>query len=275
MKNGYWIYRCPRCRFGFVPGSPTDTRAVYNREYFAGAGHGFGYVNYEEDKIAMRPFFGAVLDAIESHLAEGDGQAPSPRRLLDVGAATGFFVKLAEARGWTAVGLEISPYAVARARATGADVRLGALGDTLPADPFDALTLLDVIEHVSDPGRMLAESRRMLRPGGVIAINTPDTASWWARAFGARWHAYCPPEHLSYFNSENLSTLLAEHSFRVRAISKLGKRFTPAYLCSMLYRWQGIGFWRRLGRAIEPTALNRAALPVNIRDNFFIIAERV
>lgn len=268
-KNGFSIFRCPRCDFRFVHPPPGDAGDLYGEDYFRGARRGFGYVDYDLDKVAMESFFASALDRLERF-------RPERGALLDVGAATGFFLKLAARRGWRGEGLEISPYAVRQAAQSGSTVRLGILTDRLfPESSFHAVTLFDVIEHVSDPAGMLAEVKRLLIPGGLVVINTPDTASWWARLFGRRWHAFCPPEHLSYLNRRNLSLLLSRHGFRVEHTAKIGKRFTPAYVFSMLRRWQGWTLWRSLEGRVRAGALNRIALPINIRDNFFLIARRI
>ena len=267
-KSGYAIFRCPGCDFRFVHPPPSDTSHLYGEDYFHGASRGFGYVNYEEDKVAMRSFFLVILDAIEYNL-------PSRGRLLDVGAATGFFLKLAAERGWAVAGLEVSDYAVRIAERSGLPVAQGTLeAARFPDNFFDAVVLLDVIEHVAEPGRLVAQVSRLLRPGGVVAINTPDTASWWARVLAERWHAYCPPEHLSYFNRSNLSRLLEASGFTVVFTVTLPKRFTPAYVFSMLHRWQGLRVWRCLEQAFKASRLNRLSLPLNLRDNFFLIARK-
>lgn len=280
-KSGYDIYCCTKCAFKFVHPSPSDPADVYSEEYFRGATHGFGYVDYEEDKVAMRHFFETVLDSIERYksarpkfFSVNSGPANS-MKLLDVGAATGFFVKIAEGRGWNSIGLEISAYAVSAAFRNGAPVIQGTLDSAdFHYSSFDAITLLDVIEHVADPVGMVEKCVKLLRPGGILAINTPDSSSLWAKIFGRAWHAYCPPEHLSYFNPDNLSQLLKNHGLEVEGVSKLAKRFSPAYVFSMLFRWQKFRFWMWLSGRIKNTFLNRISLPVNIRDNFFIIARR-
>lgn len=269
-KNGFQIRSCRTCDFKFVHPPPADDPArLYGQGYFCGAEQGFGYVHYEEDKIAMRPFFERVL----ALLGELKGR---PGALLDVGAATGFFLKLAAAHGWTGQGVEVSDFACRRAKAAGLAVQCGTLeAAAFPAVSFDAVTLLDVIEHVSSPAHTLVECRRILKPGGMIFVNTPDTASAWARLFGQHWHAYCPPEHLAYFNQKNLGRLLERSGFRVGRSGKIGKSFTPAYVASMLYRWQGLRIWGWLSKYLERPRLNRLALPIDVRDNFFIAAEKV
>lgn len=266
FKNGYALYRCPRCDFLFVHPMPDDTSSIYDASYFGGARHGFGYVNYDEDKIAMRPFFETVLTAIE-RVAVKQGA------ILDVGAATGFFLKIAEGRGWRISGLEVSPFAASEARRSGLPVTEGTIESVSWRGPlFDAITMLDLIEHVRDPRMILVRAHALLHPGGIIGINTPDAGSMWARAFGSRWHAILPPEHLVYFSRKNLERLLRETGFEILATMKVGKSFTPAYIASMLYRWQGISLWRRFGNMIRGTRLNQLSLPMNIRDNMFILA---
>lgn len=269
MKDDFAFYRCSRCGFIFVHPAPSDTTQIYSEDYFSGATSGFGYVDYENDKVAMVPFFTAVLDTLEN-LSSRRGT------LLDVGAATGFFMKLASGRGWQARGLEVSPYAVKTARASNLDISQGTLESVaLPGNYFDAITMLDLLEHVSQPIEALRLSSGLLRRGGILFINTPDTASWWAKFFGRRWHAYCPPEHLSYFNSQNLCRLLINNSFEIVATGKIAKRFTPAYVFSMLGRWQALPFWQILSEKVEGSLLNRLSLPVNLRDNFFIAARKI
>lgn len=265
-KSGYDIYRCDACDFRFVFPPPADTASLYGEDYFHGACRGFGYVNYDEDKVAMQPFFRSVLEVIERF-------CPERGNLLDVGAASGFFAKMAQERGWSARGLEISSHAAAEARRGGVDVRVGTLTDgTFPGGSFDAITFLDVLEHIARPNGTVRACRELLRTGGVLFINTPDTASVWAKVFGKRWLAFLPPEHLSLFNRENLGLLLERNSFRVVASGKLRKRFTLAYVCSILYRWQKVRVWQWLSRLIAASALGGLPLPINIRDNFFIIA---
>ncbi|OHA08333.1 MAG: hypothetical protein A3B37_03680 [Candidatus Sungbacteria bacterium RIFCSPLOWO2_01_FULL_59_16] len=267
-KNSFDLYCCRQCGFRFVHPVPADTSAVYGVDYFSGAERGFGYVNYNEDKIAMRPFFERVLDGVE--------QAARTRgSLLDIGAATGFFLKLARGRGWRVRGIEVSRWAAREAKRSGLDVLEGTLESSPWRAPlFDAITMLDLIEHVPDPRRTLERAFAILRPGGVIAVNTPDVGSFWARIFGMHWHAYCPPEHLSYFDQRNMQAVVRECGFEVVSLTKIGKRFTPAYIASMLWRWQGLSLWRRIGRAVERTRLNQLVLPVNIRDNMFLIARK-
>jgi SAM-dependent methyltransferase len=121
--------------------------------------------------------------------------------LLDAGCGTG--IEAANLRrlapGFAIHGVDISSVAlagaVARADAGDAVFYQSAL-ERLPfADSvFDYITSHEVIEHIEDPALVLREFSRVLKPGGVCAIATPNGASWWLehvrqrvkRAFGRR-----------------------------------------------------------------------------------------
>jgi ubiquinone/menaquinone biosynthesis C-methylase UbiE len=95
--------------------------------------------------------------------------------LLDIGCGTGLFVERYCARGGRAVGLDLSPRMIERARdrVPGADWTVGT-AEALPfrQDRFDAVSSLLAFSYFRDPGRMLAEVFRVLRPGGRLALCT-------------------------------------------------------------------------------------------------------
>ena len=94
-------------------------------------------------------------------------------RVLDAGTGPGTVAGLAAARGAlvTAVDAEPSMLEVARRRVPAADVRHGVLPDlAFPAGSFDAVVANFVINHVGDPAAAVTELRRVVRPGGRIAV---------------------------------------------------------------------------------------------------------
>jgi len=141
----------------------------------------------------------------------------TPGKLLDVGAATGFFVEQARRVGWDAIGVEPSDWAAAYARnELGVDVQTGTLeSKQFPDAAFDVVTLWEVIEHLPDPRVTLAEIRRVLRPGGRLVLSTPDAGSVAARLSGRRWLGWRKvPEHLFFFDHANLDRLLSQAGFK-------------------------------------------------------------
>ena len=267
-KNGYNIYSCKLCKLLFVWPLPENTANIYLDDYFRGAQKGFGYVNYDQDKLVMLSTFKWYLDKIEEIL-------PDRGDLLDVGAATGYFIKTAEDRGWKAEGLEISQYAVEQARKQNINVRQGILStaDYQP-ESFNLVTLWDVIEHFPNPRSELLRIHNILKHGGVVAINTPDTSSFFAKLTGKNWHLLVPPEHLIYFNPQNLGDLLKMSGFEVLSADKIGKKFTLQYISQTLYRWQKLFVWKWLAEFFKTHQMGKLSIPINLRDNFFIIARK-
>ncbi len=138
-------------------------------------------------------------------------------RLLDIGCFTGHLLLAARADGWTDPhGTEISREAAAHARGHGFAVHCGGLdGARYPEAGFDAVLMLDVVEHLSDPGAYLREIRRVLRPGGGLYLETPNFNSVTRYALGREWAAVFP-WHQFYFRPAVLRRMLQTAGLEVR-----------------------------------------------------------
>ena len=268
-KNNCDIYTCNACKSKFVYPIPASSSAVYSKDYFSGAKEGFGYTEYDTDKQVMIPVF-------EDYMRRIRALRPQKGSLLDIGAATGFFLEIAQRFGFVVSGVEISDYAASLAREKGINVISGTLGG-LPdrSGPYDVVTMLDVIEHVSDPRAELTRVHSLLETNGLLVINTPDVGSFYAQALGTRWHLLVPPEHLFYFNRSTMRTMLEESGYRVLLITTIGKKFTLPYIFKTLYVWQKLSIWKWLSEHTQNTWIRRVALPVNLFDNMFVIAEKI
>ena len=244
-KSGFSLYKCLNCGMISLYDLPKSSSEVYDAEYFSGGGGGFGYVNYDEDKEPMREGFKKYLKMIEK-LLNGKG------KLFDVGAATGFFMALAKDAGFTVSGVELSAFAAGKARERGLDVSTGTLnGVNEPAGSYDVLTLLDVIEHMPEPEKDIEVSAQMLRKGGLIVINTPDSGSSYAKAMGMKWHLIVPPEHIHYFNENGIRMLLERNSFETLLVTRIGKKFTLEYVFNMLFKWLKIQAFQTIATKIQ------------------------
>lgn len=264
-KNGHDLHRCTRCRLLFVHPVPATVERIYDQDYFCGATHGHGYGDYDADKQAD-PAFGKYLDVLER-------ARPEKGRLLDVGAATGRFVEAAAARGWKAAGVEVSDYAAGQGRERGLDVKTGILQEQhYPDAAFDVVTMWDVFEHVGDPHTVLDEVRRILSKGGLLALNLPDAGSTYARLVGKRWQLIVPPEHLVLYNPRNLSFVLKRHGFDVQQVRRIGKSFRPSYVAQVLSTVRGSAGLKRLATRLRGSKIDKLSLPINARDNMFVLA---
>jgi 2-polyprenyl-3-methyl-5-hydroxy-6-metoxy-1,4-benzoquinol methylase len=142
-------------------------------------------------------------------------------RLLDVGCGAGdFMASCAREGGFEVTGLEISPPAVRMAAdCYGFQVHLQGIQDHKPAQLYDVVTMLGVLEHVLDPRQLLEHAVRLLNPSGVLFIYTPVwglydvLAASLARACGGRLSRLIDrrinAHHLQIFPSRTLTTLLS------------------------------------------------------------------
>lgn len=213
------IVRCTRCGLMFQNPQPDPASILAAYEEVVD-------VRYAQEREGRVHTFRRALDELEEFVAPG--------RLLDVGAHLGVFVEAAQARGWDAVGVEPSRWAVAQARDRGLPVVCSALADfQAPAGTFDAVTMWDVIEHFPDPLAELRRTHALLRPGGVIAISTMDVEAPVARLLGRRWPWYMQM-HLFYFSRRTLSRLVELAGFSVIEIRRHRRIVRLAYLVSRL-----------------------------------------
>lgn len=138
-------------------------------------------------------------------------------KLLDVGCGGGRFLNRMYKRGWEVEGTDLDEQAASRASARyGTKIHVGDLPHcALPANHFDVVTMSQTIEHLYDPNATLNECLRILKPGGLLVITTPNVNSVGAREFGAFWRGWEAPRHLHLFSVESLQGLIQHAGFRV------------------------------------------------------------
>lgn len=268
-KDGYDFWKSQDCGLLFVwPFLEKPPAQIYQAGYFNGAADGFGYVDYDQEKKTLEGLFGKILLRLEA-------LAPRKGALLDVGAATGHFVGMAKAAGWDARGIDVSEAGAAAAKAKGLRVDATTL-DAFDAAPesFEALTMWDVIEHLPDPFGALDRCHRLLQPGGVLAIITPDGGSLWARLLGKRWHSLIPPEHIFIFGRSALRLALEKAGFDVVEAQNPVKSFTLPYVVSTFARWTGIAALAKAAEALRSTPFAKLAFPIPLRDNLLVLAKK-
>jgi len=168
--------------------------------------------------------YGRLIALLERHAA------PRHRRLLDVGCSTGAFLTVARDKGWNVQGLEVGVASSAHARERlGLDVQRASLYDFAPKESgYDAVALLEVIEHLERPAEALARIRDMLASGGLLLVTTPNFDSLFRRVFGSRWWVVnCEDEHIVLFNLATLTGMLREQGYeilesRIRGLDLVG-----------------------------------------------------
>jgi SAM-dependent methyltransferase len=135
-------------------------------------------------------------------------------RLLDIGFGNGAFLELAAEIGWSAEGIDFDPAAVQAARSRGLEVRCAGV-EELAGEPgaYDVITLSHVLEHVYDPPALLRAVYRLLKPGGLFWLETPNLDSLGHARFGRNWRGLEPPRHLTLFCVDSIKLALAQAGF--------------------------------------------------------------
>ena len=78
--------------------------------------------------------------------------------------------------------------------------------ENLPVDDeYDAVSMIQVLPHFIDPKRAMAVVTKVLKPGGLLLIETWNRDSWTARLFGKNWHEYSPPSVLHWFDPRGVA----------------------------------------------------------------------
>jgi 2-polyprenyl-3-methyl-5-hydroxy-6-metoxy-1,4-benzoquinol methylase len=213
--------RCKNCTHVFanpIP-SPTFIQSLYAKTEDP---------DYEEESLGRGKNFQRILAALgKIH--------PQKGTLLDVGAATGIFLDLARERGWDPEGVEPSAWAVQVAKDKyGLTLKEGSLETAeLRRESYTAVSLIDFIEHISQPYLALTKVREALKPGGTLCLVTPDIQSLAARAMGKGWWHF-RPGHLAYFSKKSLLTLLERSGFQVLKWRRYVWTFSAHYLLSRM-----------------------------------------
>ena len=129
------------------------------------------------------------------------------RRILEIGCAHGYTLRWLE-REFEAFGVDLSPYAVEKARAVAPRARVfaadvcGELPAEVAAGGFDLVLAKYVLEHLPAPEKALAAARALLAPGGALLFAVPDTTSPGRRFKGDDWYALRDETHVSLLAPE-------------------------------------------------------------------------
>ncbi|MGA3153408.1 MAG: bifunctional glycosyltransferase/class I SAM-dependent methyltransferase, partial [Streptosporangiaceae bacterium] len=145
-------------------------------------------------------------------------------RVLDLGCSGGLLAARARAAGHEVTGVDYAEIPGVRERTD--HFIQASLEDGIPAgagDGFDVVIAADVIEHLSQPGQLLREARRVLRPGGQVLVSVPNFAHWYPRLrvaaglFGYDRRGILDETHLRFFTRATLRRLVRASGFDILA----------------------------------------------------------
>ncbi len=219
MKDGARYVRCKDCSLVYENPrfSETELAEFYSKEsYFVQQDSRCPAVGYRDYSLQCTPALQTEYFGIVERLASS-----GPGRYLDIGCGTGGVVRVARERGWDAVGQEISSWAAGEARKGGIPVVEGDLrAIRFPSGHFDAVSMFDVLEHLPSPREVLGEVERIIKPGGVLVIETPNIDGFFARhVYRQKSDLVKPRAHICLYNERSARRLLAARTFSKYSIT--------------------------------------------------------
>ncbi|MBF0344994.1 MAG: class I SAM-dependent methyltransferase [Nitrospirae bacterium] len=192
--------------------------------------------------------------------------------LLDVGAGTGYLVEQAQRYGFEAVGIEPSSWLCERAVEKGLNVMCGVLPlaglGSLRRATFDVVTVVDVIEHVSNPVEVLSHVADVMSEESVGFLVTPDVNSLAAKLTGTRWWHY-RVAHVGYFTRKTILMALDKAGLTPISFSRPRWYLSAAYLISRLNV-----YLPSLLRVTPPEILNRLTIGFNLFDSMLVVFKK-
>lgn len=228
VKNDAEVRHCDRClhRSAGLNVDATHTSVHYGDDYFTDGGD--GYVDYLADGPLVRQrgqWYAALLQ--KHHVATG--------RVLDIGAAAGFFLQGLQDRDWQGTGVEpnggMAEYARTRLKL---DVRQGTLEGLQLQDQFDLVSMIQVVAHLTDPVAAFSAAAEHTREGGYWIVETWNYRSLSARMMGRMWHEYSPPRTLHWFCPASMRRLAADQGMTFVASGRPDKSISAEHAKSLL-----------------------------------------
>lgn len=215
------IRRCCACGTEYASPQPSDERLsdIYSAEYYDAW-------NLESPEVLRK------MKAMSFQPLVREIEHCRARQILDVGCAHGEFLRSIDGLGAELFGVDRNEAAIAAAQTAvpHAEFHAGTLEDEPFGDKrFDAITMIDFIEHVRDPEGELRHAASRLAPAGRVLISTPRRDSTVARMTGRNWPQY-REEHLVYFSLAGLSAALQRAGLVITRTFPTRKAVTPAYV---------------------------------------------
>ena len=234
-RNFYNLYECDKCNIGMLHPFPSEEELakLYScGNYRTGTGKRFGFA------IESLIYLGRLRKRgrISKYVKTGT--------ILDIGCGRGLFLDVMRRGGWHTIGTEFNKETASYAIKTyGLKVLSGdIIQHKLLPESLDAININQVLEHLKNPDKIIEESFRLLRKGGVLIISVPDLRSPQFAIGKENWFLLDLPFHLFHFTEEGLSELLRKNQFKVKHIKRFSLEISPFGWLQTLLNVSGVRF---------------------------------
>ena len=232
-SNDFDYVRCNACGQIYLQNRPTvsELDRIYPDDYTA---HDLekqlgAVVLRLRDHVQLRK-----LKAFREYLAPHD-------TILEVGPGSGDLLRIIRAygdRSWTVVGVEMAPKGAAQLRRKGIETIEQRFEDVkYDGPPVGAVIMNQVIEHLYEPSAAVAKAFSVLRPGGILFVETPSIEGWDARLvpleFWGGWHA---PRHFQIYTEDSLSRTMIREGFLIDRVRYIYSPYLWAHSLQFAFR---------------------------------------
>ena len=213
--NGFEVIECEGCGFKHVVPLPTEkeTARYYSTQFHAKRPL---YIDgLRKDLEWWRMTYAEQYTLFEKYLPV------HRRRILDIGCGLGFFLQLGQERGWETLGFEPSHQASTYAQGLGLEI-INDVFDQERAqslDTFDVIHMYEVLEHITDPLKIIKLCSKLIGQGGLLCVTVPNDYNLLQKVlqnslnYNPWWVS--PPEHINYFDCITLPKLLRRAGFEI------------------------------------------------------------
>src|SRR3990167_3234476 len=260
------ILRCKNDKLFLGATTANNKINVYGKEYFIYSPH-----------LSNSSYFSKKLETIQLLTSN------HKPHILDIGCGWGDFEEVLEQENIPYLGIDINKEAIKICRKKGlncfnislnelilsgvasdeaireADLRSEGKSLTeeksherqnLTKMQFDAITMFQLIEHVKNPLSLLQSAQKLLKPGGVILITTPNNDTPLRKILGSRWSVYNEPSHYVFYNRNTLTKTFHLAGFnniqvKLDQMRFLSSNYILKRLFQMYFNWKlNIGDWK-------------------------------
>ena len=209
IDHAYDLYACAACGALMIHPMPTAMDEILPL-------YGDRYYTVSPPRHPLHPITMLEQAYLKRERRRVRGLIGDNGRILDVGCGSGAYLRMLAganpAYDLHGVDLSIPEEALEdeRVRFVQADYRAASYAP----GSFDLIRMGNLIEHVPDPAAYAARSFELLKDGGVLVGETPNTGSYGHRVWKSCWGPIHAPRHLVLFNRTNLTCLLKDAGFR-------------------------------------------------------------
>lgn len=206
------VWGCKDCGFRFTNHFPSEDligKYYDSTDYISHSDSHRGLIN-KLYHLARHYMLSQKVNLVSRYMEDQSG------KLLDIGCGTGYFLHVAQKRGFTVAGIEKNELARTHAITRfGLDVKDEKSFFEMAGLSFNIVTLWHVLEHLEQLNESLEKINDILTPDGTLVIALPNCRSYDAEFYKERWAAYDVPRHLWHFSPGAVEKLLSKYHLKI------------------------------------------------------------